>query len=236
MRLPCALQYFATLPLSLGMQRYHYLLFDLDGTLTDPAEGITKSIAYALDYFGIETPNLHDLRSWIGPPIKQSLMEIHHFDEAKADIGVAKYRERFSDIGLYENELFEGIPELLDSAKEKGHQIYLATSKPTIFAARILQHFHIDKYFDFVGGSTLDDSRPTKAHVIRHVIENTGLKAPSNALMIGDRKYDIIGGKSCNMDTVGVLYGYGSHGELQSHGATYIVESIARLSEFLLDN
>lgn len=218
------------------MQRYRHLLFDLDGTLTDPAEGITKCIAYALDHFGIETPDLHGLRSWIGPPIKQSLMEIHLFDEAKADIGVTKYRERFSDIGLYENEIFDGIPELLASAKQKGYQIYLATSKPTIFAERILQHFNIDQYFDFVGGSALDDSRPTKAHVIRHVIENTGLKDPENALMIGDRKHDIIGGQSCRMDTTGVLYGYGTKEELESFGATYIVESIAKLSEFLLDN
>jgi len=216
------------------MKKYNYLLFDLDGTLTDPSEGITKSIAYALQHFGIETTDLATLHDWIGPPIKQSLMDIHHFDEATADLGVAKYRERFSETGIYENRLFDGIPDLLQSLQQHGYKLYLATSKPTIFAERILKHFDIAQYFDFVGGSCLDDSRPTKAHVIQHVIEETGIADMDKTLMIGDRKYDIVGGKAFNMDTLGVLYGFGTRPELQQAGATYIVDSVSELSELLL--
>ncbi|NGF56110.1 HAD family hydrolase [Parapedobacter sp. SGR-10] len=216
------------------MKKYNHLLFDLDGTLTDPSEGITKCIAYALQHFGIETSDLTALQSWIGPPIKQSLMDIHHFDEAKADLGVEKYRERFAEIGLYENRLFDGIPELLESLKKQDYRLYLATSKPTIFAERILDHFEISSYFDFVGGSCLDDSRPTKAHVIRHVLDETGITDTDKALMIGDRKYDILGGKTFAIDTVGVLYGFGSRPELEQAGATYIVDSIAELEDLLV--
>lgn len=217
------------------MNKYNQLLFDLDGTLTDPSEGITKCIAYALQHFGIETPDLTALQSWIGPPIKQSLMGIHHFDEAKADLGVEKYRERFADTGIYENRLFDGIPELLESLKNQGYKLYLATSKPTVFAERILRHFDIEQYFDFIGGSCLDDSRPTKAHVIGHVIDKTGIIHTDKALMIGDRKYDILGGKAFAMDTLGVLYGFGTKSELEQAGARYIISSITELSFFLLN-
>ncbi len=216
------------------MRKYNHLLFDLDGTLTDPSEGITKCIAYALQYFGIETPDLAALQPWIGPPIKQSLMEIYHFDEVKADLGVAKYRERFAEIGIYENKLFDGVPDLLALLKEQDYKLYLATSKPTIFAERILHHFEIASYFDFVGGSCLDDSRPTKAHVIGHVIDETRMVHTDNALMVGDRKYDILGGKAFAMDTLGVLYGFGTKPELQEAGATYIVDNLSELSDLLL--
>lgn len=218
------------------MKKYKQLFFDLDGTLTDPSEGITKSIAYALDYFGISVPDINDLLPWIGPPIKQSLMDIYDFDESKADLGVEKYRERFTDIGIYENRIFDGIPDLLAAAKAKGYKIYLATSKPTVFAERILVHFNIDHFFDFVGGSALDDSRPTKAHVIRHVIEEAGVLDMNNALMIGDRKYDILGAEAFQMDSLGVLYGFGAREELESHGATFVVDSVSELSTFLLED
>ncbi len=214
------------------MKRYNHLLFDLDGTLADPSEGITKSIAYALDHLGISSPSLTALQSWIGPPIKQSLMDLYNLDEVAADRGVAKYRERFTDIGIYENKLFEGIPELLEAAKAQDYNIYLATSKPTVFAERILRYFKIDPYFNFVGGSGLDDSRPTKAHVIEHVMDQTDISADT-ALMIGDRKYDIIGGQTFQIDTVGVLYGFGDRTELEKAGATYIVDNIHELGDFL---
>ncbi|HMR19344.1 MAG TPA: HAD hydrolase-like protein [Sphingobacterium sp.] len=216
------------------IKQYNYLLFDLDGTLADPSEGITKCIAYALEHFGIETPDLHILESWIGPPIKQSLMEIHHFDEAQADLGLEKYRERFTETGIYENRLFDDVPELLSQLKQKGYHISLATSKPTVFAERILEHFGIRQYFDFVGGAGLDDSRPTKGHVIQHVIEQTALNNPSEALMIGDRKYDIIGGKSFQIDTAGLLHGFGSREELTEAGATYIFDDLEMLADFLI--
>src|SRR5690606_1871526 len=145
-----------------------------------------------------------------------------------------KYRERFAEIGLYENRLFDGIPELLGSLKKQGYRLYLATSKPTIFAERIVDHFEVSSYFDFVRGSCLDDSRATKAHVIRHVLDETGITDTDKALMIGDRKYDILGGKTFAIDTVGVLYGFGSRPELEQAGATYIVDSIAELEDLLV--
>lgn len=218
----------------MSMKKYNHLLFDLDGTLSDPSEGITKCIAYALEHFGIETVDLASLQHWIGPSIKQSLMEIHHFDEAQADLGVEKYRERFTEIGIYENRLFEGVPELLSALKKDGYHLSLATSKPEVYAKRILEHFEIKQYFDFVGGAGLDDSRPTKGHVIQHVIEQTAIGDLSKALMIGDRKYDIIGGQTYQMDTAGVLYGFGDLEELKEAGATFVFKDLASLSSFLL--
>src|SRR5690606_5070113 len=173
------------------------------------------------------------LRSWIGPPIKDSLMQIYHFDEAQANLGVEKYRERFTDIGIYENRLFGGVQELLERLKDEGYSICLATSKPTVFAQRIVEHFKIDTYFDFIGGAGLDDSRPTKGHVIQHVMEEINLSDSSRALMIGDRKYDIIGGQTCHMDTAGLLHGFGSREELQSAGATYIFDNLVELERGL---
>ncbi|EEI92906.1 HAD hydrolase, family IA, variant 1 [Sphingobacterium spiritivorum ATCC 33300] len=215
------------------MKQYRNLLFDLDGTLTDPFEGITKSIAYALEHFDIETTDLNTLKPLIGPPLKQSLIEIYHFDEQKADEGVAKYRERFADKGLFENILFEGIPELLASARSKGYKLYLATSKPTVFATQILNHFHLDQYFEFVGGSELDDSRPTKTHVIEYVLQENNIQNLTETLMIGDRKHDIIGAKNTGLDSVGVLYGFGDQEELSHAGATYIAEDIPALKNML---
>jgi phosphoglycolate phosphatase len=161
-------------------------------------------------------------------------MEIHQFDEAQADIGIEKYRERFTNIGIYENKLYDGVPEFLSKLKSHGYTMYLATSKPTVFAERILLHFQIDQYFDFVGGAGLDDSRPTKGHVIQHVLEETGLQNIAEMLMIGDRKYDIIGGKGFGMDTASILHGFGSRKELQEAGATYIFEDLTELGDFFM--
>jgi phosphoglycolate phosphatase len=218
------------------MKQYRNLLFDLDGTLSDPAEGITKSIAYSLAHFGIQVTDLDTLKPLIGPPIKQSLVEYYHFDEAQADEGVLKYRERFAEKGLYENILYDGIVDVLATAKNNGYKLYLATSKPTVFAEQILEYFGISSYFDFVGGSALDDSRPTKTHVIQHVLYENNIHDLEHTLMIGDRKYDIIGGKNTRLDTLGVLYGFGNLQELQTAGATYTAESVGMLHEFLNNN
>ncbi|WP_270090402.1 HAD-IA family hydrolase [Sphingobacterium sp. SYP-B4668] len=218
------------------MKHYRNLLFDLDGTLSDPAEGITKSIAYSLAHFGIQVDDLHSLEPLIGPPIKQTLLEKYHFTEDQADIGVLKYRERFAEKGLYENILYDGIKDLLATAKKNGYRLYLATSKPTVFAEQILDYFSIRGYFDFVGGSALDDSRPTKTHVIQHVLAENNIHDTTHTLMIGDRKYDVIGGQNTGMDTMGVLYGFGNRQELEVAGATYTIESVAALNQFLTAN
>ncbi|WP_411973541.1 HAD-IA family hydrolase [Sphingobacterium sp. Lzh-3] len=214
------------------MNSYKHILFDLDGTLTDPAEGITKSIAYALESKGIHTADLNSLKPLIGPPLKDSFIHTFGFDESEAIACVEKYRERFSTIGLYENILFDRIPELLALLKTKGYSIYLATSKPEIFAHKILQHFAINTYFDFAGGSALDDSRPTKTSVIQYVMEQAKLTSPQDCLMIGDRKHDLIGARETGMDAVGVLYGYGSQAELEQEDPTYLLATVTDLMEF----
>ncbi|WP_293898000.1 MULTISPECIES: HAD-IA family hydrolase [unclassified Sphingobacterium] len=214
------------------MKSYKHILFDLDGTLTDPAEGITKCIAYALESKGIQTSDLNSLKSLIGPPLKDSFMHTFGFEENEAITCVEKYRERFSTVGLYENILFDRVPELLEQLKSRDYHIYLATSKPEIFAKKILSHFAIDQYFDFAGGSALDDSRPTKTSVIQYVMENTNLTDPQNCIMIGDRKHDLIGARETGMDAIGVLYGYGSRTELEQESPAYLLHSVADLIEF----
>ncbi|MNJ95210.1 5'-nucleotidase [compost metagenome] len=214
------------------MKSYKHILFDLDGTLTDPAEGITKCIAYALASKGIHTTDLNSLKPLIGPPLKDSFIHTFGFEESEAIACVEKYRERFSTIGLYENILFDRIPELLALLKTKGYSIYLATSKPEIFAHKILQHFAINTYFDFAGGSALDDSRPTKTSVIQYVMEQAKLTNPQDCLMIGDRKHDLIGARETGMDAVGVLYGYGSQAELEQEDPTYLLATVTDLMEF----
>jgi len=214
------------------MKSYKHILFDLDGTLTDPAEGITKCIAYALESKGIQTADLNSLKALIGPPLKDSFMHTFGFEEKEAITCVDKYRERFSTVGLYENILFDRVPELLEQLKSRDYHIYLATSKPEIFAKKILSHFAIDQYFDFAGGSALDDSRPTKTSVIQYVMENTKLTDPQNCIMIGDRKHDLIGARETGMDAIGVLYGYGSRTELEQESPAYLLHSVADLIEF----
>ena len=214
------------------MKSYKHILFDLDGTLTDPAEGITKCIAYALEAKGIITSDLDSLKPLIGPPLKDTFMHSYGFEEQEALACVDKYRERFAMQGLYENMLFDGVPELLQRLKSKDYKVYLATSKPEIFARRILQHFAIDQYFDFAGGSALDDSRPTKTSVIQYVMENARLTSPHDCIMIGDRKHDLIGARETNMDAIAVLYGYGSQAELEQESPAYLLHSVADLFEF----
>jgi len=214
------------------MKSYKHILFDLDGTLTDPAEGITKCIAYALEAKGIHTADLSTLKPLIGPPLKESFMRQFGFEETEALACVEKYRERFSTLGLYENLLFDRVPELLEGLKTKDYRVYLATSKPEIFAHQILKHFQIDKYFDFAGGSTLDDTRPTKTSVIQYVMENANLSNPADCIMIGDRKHDLIGAKETGMDAIAVLYGYGSKEELEKECPSYLLESVGDLIDF----
>lgn len=208
------------------------ILFDLDGTLTDPATGITNSVFYALSQMGYELPARESLLDWIGPPLAESFRNRFGMNESQIERAVSLYREYFSERGLYENELYSGVDHMLRRLKDLGRQIYLATSKPEIFARRILEHFGIDQSFDFIGGATLDHERNEKADVIRYVLQRTR-SLPQDCVMVGDRKHDIYGAHQCKIPTIGVTYGYGNRSELTSAGAEYIVESIAELTEFL---
>ena len=218
------------------MKDYQYILFDLDGTLTEPKEGITKSVAYALEYFGIHVEDLDNLCCFIGPPLKDSFIKYYGFSEEKALEAVEKYREYFKPYGVYQNEVYEGIPELLESLKAAGKKVLLATSKPHVFATVILEHFDLMKYFDGIYGSELDGTRVKKGDVITYALEQSSVEDKSKAIMVGDREHDIIGAKENELASIGVLYGHGSRGELQEHGADVIVETVAELQAFFKEN
>lgn len=217
------------------MKNKTFILFDLDGTLTDPAVGITKSVNYALEYFGIRTEDLHGLCKFIGPPLKDSFIKYYGFDEARAQLAVEKYREYFRETGIYENELIEGIDTLLSKLSENGKQLIVATSKPKIFADIILKHFGLMKYFGLVCGSELDGTRVKKDEVIAYALEKAGITDLGSSVMIGDREHDIIGARKAGIDCIGVLFGYGSHKELQQAGATLVVDTVEELGAVLLE-
>ncbi|WP_346942556.1 HAD family hydrolase [Clostridium sp.] len=210
-----------------------YILFDLDGTIIDPKIGITTSVAYALNKFGIEVENLDNLCKFIGPPLKDSFMDFYNFTEEDAEKAILYYRERFESKGLYENFVYENFEELLISLKNQNKILLVATSKPTIFAEKILENFNLRKYFDFVGGSNLDGTRSNKVDVILHVLNENSITDLSSAIMIGDRMHDIVGAKKAGIESVGVLYGYGDYDEHSASGADYIVKDIEELSTLL---
>jgi phosphoglycolate phosphatase len=214
------------------MKKYTHLLFDLDGTIINPAEGITKCVAYALSYFGVEVADLKTLYPFIGPPLVDSFIELYNFSDEQANTALAKYRERFATVGIFENALYPGIIPFLQRANQSGFKLYLATSKPTVFAKQILERFGLSHEFLFVGGSELDGARNAKADVIRYVLQESKIVNLNQTVMIGDRKHDIIGAKTTGLDSVGVLYGFGSREELLSSGASYIVENVEGLSKF----
>lgn len=213
--------------------KYRDVLFDLDGTLTDPAEGITNSVAHALRRMGMTPPPKENLLSYIGPPLTYGFTEYGGVPESEAAHAVELYREYFADRGLLENEMYGGVPELLRTLKETGVGVYLATSKPTVYSKRILEHFGIAKYFDGVVGSELDGRRVDKAEVIRFVLDTYGIPRDT-AVMVGDRKFDISGALAEGIDAIGVSYGYGSEGELRTAGTDVIAASPAELSELLM--
>ena len=212
-----------------------YILFDLDGTIIDPNEGITKSVLYALNKFGIEVNNLNELCKFIGPPLKDSFIEYYNFSEDEAEKAIKYYREYFADRGIYENKLYKGFEDILISLKENNKVLIVATSKPTIFATKILENFNLSKYFTFVSGSNFDGSRVRKSEVIQYALEINNIKDLSEVVMIGDRKHDICGAKEVGLDSIGVLYGYGDYEELYNSGANYIVNSVEELRALIMD-
>lgn len=214
------------------MPRYAYCLFDLDGTLTDPGEGITRSVAYALSFFGIEVKDRTALYPFIGPPLVESFSTFYGFSPEQARQAIERYREYFSRQGIFENELYPGIKELLGNLKRHGVRILLASSKPEVYARKILEHFQILPFFDFVAAATMDDTRSKKTDVVRYALETCGI-SPNRAVMIGDRHHDIEGAKDNALESIGVLWGYGSREELSAAGATRLAESVPQLASLL---
>lgn len=198
------------------------ILFDLDGTLTDPGEGITNSVAYALDKYGIDVQDKRELYKFIGPPLVDSFMKYYGFDADKALQAVEYYREYFRNKGIFENEVYEGVEDMLRRLHADGKRIVLATSKPEEFALRILEHFELKKYFTVVAGASMDSSRSKKGDVIAYALSMCGNVDKSTVVMVGDREHDIIGAKENALASIGVLYGYGNEEELQNSGADFI--------------
>ena len=215
---------------------FDYIFFDLDGTLTDPALGITNSFIHALTYFGMEIPSYETLCTFIGPPLPDTFKNLLGFSEEKVAEGVKKYREYFSEKGLFENSVYPGIPELLAKLKANRKKLVVATSKPEEFSVKIIEHFELAQYFENVCGSLMDESRSKKDQVIEYAIERNGIKDRSKILMVGDRKHDMIGAKKCGLSACGVLYGYGDFEELKSNGADMIAKDVKDLKVLLTSN
>ena len=206
------------------------ILFDLDGTLTDPFLGITRSVAYSLKSFGIEVDDLETLKPFIGPPLDVSFREYYHMDEAQSWKAVEKYREYFSKKGLFENKVYEGMEDFLQSLLNMDMKLYVCTSKPEVFAKEILDHFSLTPYFTGIYGATLDGSLKNKGDVIAHCIKQEQLNI-QDCMMVGDRQHDIVGAHQNQIPCIGVLYGYGSLEEFQEYHCDYIAKDLIELKK-----
>ena len=213
--------------------RYQNVLFDLDGTLTDPGLGITNSVMYALKKYEICVPNREVLYPFTGPPLLESFMKYYHMTQPQAMQAITYYREYFSDTGIFENQVYPGIGLLLKGLKEEGFHLAVATSKPEVFAQRIVKHFDLEPYFDFVAGSLMDETRVNKDEVIRYALDR-GRFVPGETVMVGDRMHDVLGAKKNGLSCLGVLYGYGGQEELIKAGAAALFSSPEELLTFLL--
>lgn len=202
-----------------------YLFFDLDGTLTDPGIGITNSVMYALEKFGIIVDDRTSLYRFIGPPLMDSFQMFYDFSKEDAWTALEYYREYFGDRGIFENKVYDGIPKLLEECRFRGIRLAVATSKPTEYAVRILDKFGLSPYFDYVSGSSMSENNSAKADIIRHGLSHLEI-GPDEVIMIGDREHDVIGAKANGMRVAGVLYGYGDQKELLDAGADLIIPSV----------
>ncbi len=212
---------------------YTTILFDLDGTLTDPGVGITNSVSYALSKWDISVNDRKELYKFIGPPLLESFARFYGFSEEQCRQALKYYREYFSKKGIFENTVYDGIEDLLKELKRRDKKIVLATSKPEEFAKRILVHFHLDGYFDFIGGASMDEKRNKKGDVIAYVLKNIQEQDHDRIIMVGDREHDVLGAKEHGIGCIGVLYGYGDRKELEKAGALYTASSIEDILTYL---
>lgn len=211
--------------------KYDTVFFDLDGTLVDSGDGVKSSFIYALKHFGKDAKK-EDIDAVMGPPLVYSFINFFGFDEQTALLAQDKYREFYSSEGVYMNTVYDGIPEALAALKQRGIQLAVATSKPTVFAEIVLKHHGLYDFFDKVCGSELDGTRGSKREVIEYALDMTNARGKRVA-MVGDREYDILGGNACGLDTVGVDFGYAAPNELQSAGAKYVVKTATELLSVL---
>ena len=219
------------------MPSCEYIFFDLDGTLTDPGIGITNSVMYALQHYGIFVSDRSELYKFIGPPLIDSFQTYYGFSHEQAKEGVAFYREYFTDRGIFENEVYPGIPETLQRLKAAGKRLLVATSKPEPFAEQIMEHFGLADYFDVVAGAAFDETRTQKWEVIDYALDRIGVTDRKSVLMVGDREHDVLGAEKCGLvGCIGVLYGYGSRSELEQAGAVAYAETPAQIADIILNS
>ena len=214
------------------MKKFDTLLFDLDGTLTDSTEGILNCLIYAIERMGFEVPE--DTNIFLGPPIRQSFAEFLGMNGEQVDEAVRIFRERYSDTGLFENRVYDGIPGMLERLKSGGKRLMVATSKPQVYAVRIFERFGLAQYFEIVGGAELDGSRDYKDEVIEYVLAKAGITDRSTVLMIGDRRQDVLGAHKTDIECMGILWGFGSMEELTQAGADYIARTPQEAADMLL--
>ena len=216
--------------------KYQYILFDLDGTITESAPGLLNSVRYALKKMGFSIRDEEELLQFIGPPLVDSMKKYYGMNEEQAEQAVVFYREYFSQKGMFENSVYEGIEESLKILSESGKKLAIATSKPEVYSVRIVEHFGLADKFEKICGASMDKSRNEKAGVIRYTLEMLGIpdEEKASVLMVGDRRHDIIGAKQNGLDSMGVLYGYGNRNELEEAGADYIAESAMDVAKIIL--
>lgn len=208
------------------MNKYNIILFDLDGTISDPEIGITKSIQYALYKMDRQESDSDKLKSFIGPPLQDSFATHYNFNEEDTQQALEFYRERFIEKGMYENELYLDIPALLKGLKQQGFILVVATSKPTVFAEDILRYFKIDHFFEHIVGSNLDGTRTAKTEIIQYILEQYKTRELKEFIMIGDREHDLIGANNSGIDAIGVTYGFGPYEELKACHPKYIASNV----------
>ena len=213
---------------------FENILFDLDGTLTDPAEGIVNSVIYAMKKMNFENVDRSGLLHFIGPPLTDSFMNQCSVDQDTAELMITYYREYFSTSGKFENEVYKGVTDLLSELYRDGLNLFVATSKPTVFAKEILKHFNLDEYFIDIVGSNMDNTRTSKAEIISHIIQMHSL-IPSKCVMIGDTMHDLIGAKACHISSIAVAYGYGDKHEFENFAPIEVVDNISGLKSILRD-
>ncbi len=217
---------------------YEYILLDLDGTVSDPKVGICTSVQYGLAKMGIKVDDINVLTPFIGPPLRDSFRNYYNIPEEDIEKVVAFYRERFSTVGLFENELYPGMAEMLSDLKKAGKKLALASSKPRIFVKKILDHFDITQYFDVIMGSELDGTRENKIEIIEESLRLLFPDKPvdkAKCVMVGDRKFDVEAAGQVGLKSIGVTYGYGSKEELEAAGADVITGSVDGLRDILLN-
>lgn len=214
--------------------KYEYILFDLDGTLTDSAIGITNSVIYALKKYDIKVDNRNELNKFVGPPLSDSFESYYGFSQEEAKTAVEYYREYYREKGMFENSVYDGIENLLKTLKYNNKTLAVATSKPQVFAQQILEKFDIAKYFTYIAGSNLDGTRVKKDEVIQYALESCNITNLPKVIMIGDREHDINGAKKVGIDSIGVLYGYGDRDELEKAGADFIVNTVLDIKKMLI--